>query len=537
MTERDQDGACKECGNGRAESASDQTAINYKGYQIDMSEHSGGWWYNIYPPGGEKNIGGVLPAPFDRRDQAERSAKEEVDQHMANYGDHAAAALASLPSLRRVLASDLYTEAAPRKSPEMREAEKQFNMPEMSEARFYIRKTRALGGNWWDVTMTIPASANFLKAKDMHQFKENEFFSYGTNDPIEVLVIMANKALAERVGVKLGRASISTVDLKRQRARNGMKSVTMDWQVRDALQAYALGLDLTEWSGGAELVKSKEEYQQRLRDAEQARQQAKELREAVKAGQKTQEDWKAFVESTKAKGMNYEVTSPDMVRSNYPAIARVVAEAPFEEPVKDETDDEDGSPHFMDKKSEAAPLPMKKAGSPALKEEHLPVNIKRDVIKNLYSNIGEKMFGFSPEHIQWMQSAIDQMMSDRDVEREWSFIKKGNVEKLLNMMGQIQKKAGPEDIPELEEMQGLWESVARGIVKTKQAHREISDEEWSMVEESLMEFTDRFTEKLEQKGELPGQNQDALPGGERRRLGSSLTKEIVASFFLPLNNR
>src|SRR5271166_5877383 len=122
------------------------------------------------------------------------------------------------PALEKILAeSEFYAESAPRKDPALKEAEKKFDMPEMSEARFYIRKTRALGGDWWDVTMTLPVAVNFLKAKDMHQFKENEFMSYGTNDPIEVLAIMANKYLGERVGVRLGRAHISTIDLQRQR--------------------------------------------------------------------------------------------------------------------------------------------------------------------------------------------------------------------------------------------------------------------------------------------------------------------------------
>lgn len=218
----------------------------------------------------------------------------------------------------------------------------------------------------------------------------------------------------------------------------------------------------------------------------------------------------------------------------FPALSRVLAkEEPFLEPTRDETDDEDGSPAFMEKKAHAD-VPARQGGNPLIPKDdkNLSVVVKRDLIKDLYGAIGEKMFGFTPDRVEWMHRAIDQMMSDSDVQKEWGFIQKGNVEKLLKMMMQIQQHAGEDDIPELEEMQGLWDSIARGIIQTKQAHKEISQEEWDMVEESLMEFTDRFTEKLDKKaGTLEKKAPPALPGGGRRKLAGQMTKAQFDRFF------
>jgi hypothetical protein len=161
-----------------------------------------------------------------------------------------------------------------------------------------------------------------------------------------------------------------------------------------------------------------------------------------------------------------------------------------------------------------AEVPRKKAEL-VKRGSTLPVDVKRDIIKELYGNIGEKMFGFSPDKVQWMHRMIDQMMSDSDVSKEWEFIQKGNVEKLLKLMMQIRQQAGPEDAPELEEMANLWESIARGIVQTKQAHREINQKEWDFAEDHLMKFVDKFSDKLSQKS---GQ---ALPGGGKKQLSGS----------------
>ena len=148
----------------------------------------------------------------------------------------------------------------------------------------------------------------------------------------------------------------------------------------------------------------------------------------------------------------------------------------------------------------SAKPPVKKADLPAQKEKNLPVNVKRDLIKKLYGSIGEQMFGFTPDRVRWMHSAIDQMMSDGDVEKEWEFIRKGNVQKLLMLMQQMQG-AGPEDAAELEEMENLWNSIAQGIIKTKQANKEIDQKTWDFVENELMTFVDKFSEKLSKKAD------------------------------------
>lgn len=367
--------------------------VNYRGYQIDLSEHSGGWWYDVYPPGGEKNIGGVLSVPFDRADQAEQSAKQDVDQHMAEYGERAAAALTSnYPSLVKVLSES--------------------------------------SGLWY--------------------------------------------TLYSRIGLPSGSIGYSETPLAISQSQDALKKIAIE-HFKKHNPEHARSDNSGKIPPGYSIS------------------------DGHKAGKKSDE---------------IDLDSPHIKKL-------LISSTPFEEPVRDETDDEDAAPLYQDKHQEAAlPIP---------KDQNLPVNVKRDLIKDLYGAIGEKMFGFSPQHIQWMHGAIDKVMSDSDVTKEWEFIRKGNVEKLLRMMQQMQH-AGPEDTPELEEMQGLWDSIARGIIQTKQANKEISQEEWDLVEDSLMGFVDKFTDKLEKKADK------ALPM-ERKRLGSALTEAVVAGFFLPRADR
>ena len=156
---------------------------------------------------------------------------------------------------------------------------------------------------------------------------------------------------------------------------------------------------------------------------------------------------------------------------------------------------------------------------PAKRGSTLPVDVKRDLIKDLYGGIGEKMFGVTPDRMHRM---IDQIMSDGDVEKEWNFIQKGNVEKLLKLMNQIKQHAGPGDEIEMEDFQNLWKSVADGIIKTKQAHKEIDQKSWDFMEDHLMKFVDDFSEKLS------GRSGQALPGSERKQLqGGGLLAQVI----------
>lgn len=159
-----------------------------------------------------------------------------------------------------------------------------------------------------------------------------------------------------------------------------------------------------------------------------------------------------------------------------------------------------------------ADVPAKKENLPAKGKANLPVNVKRDLIKELYSEIGERIFNQPPEQIRWMQGVIDNVMSDRDVDREWEMIQKGHVEKFVKMMHQLQKPGVAEEFaPEIEQMQDMWERIAEGIIRTKEANQEIDDKTWDFVEENLMGFVNELSEKLDKKA-LPGQDQEALPG-------------------------
>jgi hypothetical protein len=131
-------------------------------------------------------------------------------------------------------------------------------------------------------------------------------------------------------------------------------------------------------------------------------------------------------------------------------------------------------------------------------DKKLTVDMKREIIKDLYGTIGERVFGFDADRVAWMHQALDSIASDKDIEREWKSIQNGNVEKFLKMIGQL-KGAGPEADLDIEQLQNIWEQVAEGIIKTKEAHQEIDDKTWDMVEKHVMDFVDEVSEKLNKK--------------------------------------
>lgn len=219
--------------------------------------------------------------------------------------------------LQRILAEEYsdpgQIEGAPRKSPQEKEALKEFSKPEMSEARLRIGPQRAYGIEGWVVTLTVPVSVEFLKAKNM-DLKVNDFAKFGSSDPIEVLVMMVNQWLPERVGMRLGRPSLSNVDIQRQRAKGGVKQISMDFDVRDPIMAYALGVNLKEWHYSGE-VPSKEEIAKRMKDAQAKAQEGAEVRKAIKSGGKPETAWKEFIESIEPLGMNYQIAKAIPVAS------------------------------------------------------------------------------------------------------------------------------------------------------------------------------------------------------------------------------
>ena len=67
-----------------------------------------------------------------------------------------------------------------------------------------------------------------------------------------------------------------------------------------------MGLDLTKFSGAAEVL-DKAEVQKRLKDAEDTAQEAKKLRQDIKAGKRPESDWPEFAKAAQEKGMNHEI--------------------------------------------------------------------------------------------------------------------------------------------------------------------------------------------------------------------------------------
>lgn len=194
------------------------------------------------------------------------------------------------PNIKRILAANDYAQA-PKLN--MKEAVDDFIRPDLDGARLYIRKTRALGLDGYDLKISVPVQAEWLKKKKYE---------------LGPLVQMVHQWIKARTGLHFGVPSTSTVDLKRQRAKGGMKTVEFNWMIDDPIMAYALGVDLTEFSGSFEVPETKEEIVKRFDLAEKTAQEAKKLREEVSKGQKTQEDWKAFLDKAKEQGMNYRIT-------------------------------------------------------------------------------------------------------------------------------------------------------------------------------------------------------------------------------------
>ncbi len=187
---------------------------------------------------------------------------------------------------------------------------KDFIQPDIEDSELTIKTSRAYGFDGFDVVLTVPVPAEFLKSKN--------------KDPFGEIVYLAHEWMNKRTGLNLGRPSISTTDVARARARGGMKEVPLTWMVSDPLAAYALGADLTIFSFYGDVV-SKEEIGSRFADAEKTAQEAITLRKDIMAGHRPETAWKEFLDKIAKKGMSYKIAKLHKLSASYPTIAKVLA--------------------------------------------------------------------------------------------------------------------------------------------------------------------------------------------------------------------
>jgi hypothetical protein len=137
------------------------------------------------------------------------------------------------------------------------------------------------------------------------------------------------------------------------------------------------------------------------------------------------------------------------------------------------------------------------AGEIAKKVKALPPVAKRNMIADLYAALARSVIPVGEERIQWMTNFIQNTMSDNEINKEWEFIQKGNVHKLVNMFQQL-KQPGMEEMhaEKLEDLAQLAEQVGEGILRTKEAGGEIDPQTYDAVEKIVMDFADEFIAEM-----------------------------------------
>ena len=154
----------------------------------------------------------------------------------------------------------------------------------------------------------------------------------------------------------------------------------------------------------------------------------------------------------------------------------------------------------------------------AKKSESLPPMAKREMIAKLYEAIARSALPMEEARIQWMVNFIYDRMSDREINMEWDFIRKGNVAKLVKLFQTLQDpEVQKKHADKIYDLQRLHEEISEGMQKTKEAGLEVDDSTFQFLEKTVMEFADNLIEEL--------QGQKALPGQDKKLLNS---KEVEA---------
>jgi hypothetical protein len=152
---------------------------------------------------------------------------------------------------------------------------------------------------------------------------------------------------------------------------------------------------------------------------------------------------------------------------------------------------------------------------PAPAENLLPAD-QREMIARLYEELGAKVFGFPEDHTKWIGQMVRTQMTDNEIKHEWDFIQKGNVHKLVDMFQKMGQPGAAERHPDrMKEMEDLHRDISEGLMKYREAGKEIEPEAFEMVDKTLMNFVDKFLGELDDQLPAPAAK-PALPGPKKR---------------------
>ena len=135
----------------------------------------------------------------------------------------------------------------------------------------------------------------------------------------------------------------------------------------------------------------------------------------------------------------------------------------------------------------------------------------RQLIKEMYLALGQKVFGFSPQKLKWMANYIDKSMTEIDIRREWGFIKSGNAKMLGEML--LQMEISPDQFSEDQHLgvQDLWLSLAKGLDKYKSQGLEIPREDYKFMHDAIVQMAKQLKSG---PAKLPGKSPKRLIGAK-----------------------
>lgn len=203
--------------------------------------------------------------------------------------------------IQQILAADIIDI-----KPQLKE-KKAKDKAESLKPRFDKAKVRVLTSSTYaypyELKVSVPVPALFIRDKK----KDN------TGNFVQLLHAYVDK----RIGIWMGPPTLGGL---RDRAKGGMLNVEAVWYFEDAYLAYALGLDLDDWSGSADVV-DKPKITARMNLAEKAMKELQGFRDLAtkKIKLRTQdkeegnkiwkedfmEDWVALDKKWRDKGISY----------------------------------------------------------------------------------------------------------------------------------------------------------------------------------------------------------------------------------------
>lgn len=115
-----------------------------------------------------------------------------------------------------------------------------------------------------------------------------------------------------------------------------------------------------------------------------------------------------------------------------------------------------------------------------------------------YTKIALSILPTSESHIAWMRSYIQNSMTEKDVAREWDFIRSGKVAALVKMLHTLNHGAdtlvGKEEI--IDKLASLHDTISEGLDHYKSSNEEIDDDTYKYLEDTLMGYIEEFERSM-----------------------------------------